>query len=169
MFGFRCERMYRCILLWPYMPTSSFKSICLRMRWWLYRSRSQMYSNRYNASKTFLLYNIHQTSPSSPDRFFLSSFVDENATFIQPQAKSDFSSSKYITCKYKTLFPLTLRLPFIILIKKYDELIIATDNTLSWIVDPNSGLSKGGIVAIAVVSVIVFILVIISAMFLFTR
>ena len=60
-------------------------------------------------------------------------------------------------------------MPLNILIKKYDELIIATDNTLSWIVDPNSGLSKGGIVAIAVVSVIVFILVIISAMFLFTR
>lgn len=35
--------------------------------------------------------------------FFFSSFVDENATFIQPQAKSDFSSSKYITCEYKTL------------------------------------------------------------------
>lgn len=60
-------------------------------------------------------------------------------------------------------------MPLIRLIKKYDELIIATDNTFSWIVDPNSGLSKGGIVAIAVVSVIVFILVIISAMFLFTR
>nr|XP_022289400.1 low-density lipoprotein receptor-related protein 4-like [Crassostrea virginica] len=58
--------------------------------------------------------------------------TDENATFIEPQAKSDFSSSKYITY-------------------------------------PNAGLSKGGIVAIAVVSVIVFILVIISAMFLFTR
>ena len=51
----------------------------------------------------FVKQDLSNMSQTSCQVFFFSTFVDDNATFIQPQAKSDFSSSKYITCEYKTL------------------------------------------------------------------